>query len=97
VSSGFQAVVRTPTIEAGRRGYPGKPRKRVAMETKMQRSPIIARWHALVARKNAAALQDLLADDVSFLSPVVYKPQIGKPIVEKYLGAALRVLEHFQG
>ena len=30
--------------------------------------------------------------EVSF--PVVYKPQIGKPIVEKYLGAALRVLNN---
>ena len=60
----------------------------------MQRSPVIARWHALVARRDAAALHDLLADDVSFLSPVVYKPQIGKPIVEKYLGAALKVLNN---
>jgi len=67
------------------------------MGTEMQKSPVIAKWHALVARKDAAALHDLLADDVSVLSPVVYKPQIGKPIVEKYLGAALRVLEHFQG
>ena len=48
----------------------------------------------IVARKDAAALKDLLADDVRFLSPVVYKPQIGKPIVEKYLGAALRVLNN---
>jgi hypothetical protein len=94
VSSGFQAVARTPTIEAGRRGYSGKPRKRVAMGTEMQKSPVIAKWHALVARKDATALHDLLADDVSFLSPVVYKPQIGKPIVEKYLGAALRVLNN---
>jgi len=64
------------------------------MGTEMQKSPVIAKWHALVARKDAAALHDLLADDVSFLSPVVYKPQIGKPIVEKYLGAALRVLNN---
>ncbi len=60
----------------------------------MQKSPVIEKWHAIVARKDAAALHDLLADDVRFLSPVVYKPQIGKPIVKKYLDAALQVLNN---
>jgi hypothetical protein len=60
----------------------------------MQRPAVIAKWHAVVAQKDIGALRDLLADDVTFLSPVVYKPQIGKPLVSKYLSAALQVLNN---
>lgn len=48
-------------------------------------------WHQLVAERNAAGLDTLLADDVVFYSPVVYKPQEGKPITTMYLAAALHV------
>ena len=60
----------------------------------MQRPAIIANWHALVARRAPDALDDLLAEDVIFLSPVVHKPQIGKTITRKYLAAALQVLNN---
>lgn len=51
-------------------------------------------WHDLVARRDAEALDPLLADDVVFHSPVVHSPQKGKPITKLYLGAALRVLNN---
>jgi hypothetical protein len=48
-------------------------------------------WHQLVAERNAAGLDELLADEVVFYSPVVYTPQVGKPITALYLAAALHV------
>lgn len=56
----------------------------------MQAHPI-AIWHALVAAKNAAGLDDLLAEDAVFISPVVHTPQHGKPIAKLYLSAAFEV------
>lgn len=51
----------------------------------------VARWHRIVAIRDAAALSDLLADNVVFHSPVVHMPQVGKAITTQYLAAALRV------
>ncbi len=34
-------------------------------------------WHRLVEARDAAALDDILADDVVFHSPVVHTPQEG--------------------
>jgi len=51
----------------------------------------LERWHQLVAARNAAGLDDLLADDVIFYSPVVHTPQVGKAITTLYLSAALHV------
>ncbi|MDH5285618.1 MAG: nuclear transport factor 2 family protein [Betaproteobacteria bacterium] len=48
-------------------------------------------WHAIVAARDAAGLDGLLADDVVFHSPVVHTPQRGKPLTNMYLGAAMRV------
>jgi hypothetical protein len=50
-----------------------------------------AAWHELVRTRNAKALDALLADNVTFYSPVVHTPQIGKAITLQYLSAALRV------
>lgn len=57
----------------------------------------IKRWHQLVDAKDPKALDDLLADNVVFHSPVVHTPQEGKAITKLYLTAALRTLnnEHF--
>ncbi len=52
----------------------------------------LERWHQVVASRDAAALQTLLADDVVFHSPVVHTPQVGKAITAKYLEAALHTL-----
>lgn len=51
----------------------------------------LARWHEVV-RGDHAGLQDLLADDVVFLSPVVFTPQEGKEITTAYLTAAFASL-----
>ncbi len=47
----------------------------------------VARWHDFVAGKGGD-LDELLADDVVFYSPVVFTPQEGKAITKLYLGAA---------
>ena len=49
-------------------------------------------WHRIVRERDPDGLDDLLADDVFFHSPVVHTPQRGKPITAMYLGAAVIVL-----
>lgn len=51
-------------------------------------------WHRLVETKDEDGLEDILADDVVFHSPVVHTPQEGKPITKMYLAAALHVLNN---
>jgi len=51
----------------------------------------LARWHRIVATRDARGLGDLLADQVVFHSPVVHTPQVGRAITTKYLAAALQV------
>ena len=52
----------------------------------------ISRWHDIVRARDASKLGELLADDVTFYSPVVHTPQIGKAITTMYLSAAVHVL-----
>jgi ketosteroid isomerase-like protein len=54
----------------------------------------IATWHKLLETKDAAGLDNLLADDVVFYSPVVHTPQVGKAITTLYLTAALYVFNN---
>ncbi|HQR78057.1 MAG TPA: nuclear transport factor 2 family protein [Burkholderiaceae bacterium] len=49
-------------------------------------------WHRIVRERDPEGLDDLLADDVVFHSPVVHTPQRGKPITAMYLAAAVIVL-----
>lgn len=49
-------------------------------------------WHAFVRTKDSSAFSEILADDVSFHSPVVHTPQQGKAITLMYLEAAHDVL-----
>jgi ketosteroid isomerase-like protein len=51
----------------------------------------VAAWHKILETKDAAGLDNLLADDVVFYSPVVHTPQKGKQITTLYLTAALFV------
>lgn len=51
----------------------------------------LARWHDLVASRDARGLDALLADEVVFHSPVVHTPQVGKAITAKYLAGAMQV------
>lgn len=48
-------------------------------------------WHNIVRTRDASGLDELLADDVVFYSPVVHAPQLGKAITTMYLAAAVRV------
>jgi len=54
--------------------------------------PAIETWHQLIRDKNAAGLDDILADDAVFHSPVVHTPQEGKALAKLYLSAAIMVL-----
>jgi hypothetical protein len=54
----------------------------------------IAAWHKILETKDAAALDNILADNVVFHSPIVNTPQEGKPITKLYLTAALYVFNN---
>jgi hypothetical protein len=51
----------------------------------------IKTWHRLVENRNVDGLEELLADEAVFHSPVVHTPQVGKAITKKYLAAAFQV------
>lgn len=48
-------------------------------------------WHQFIETKNPKILDDLLANEVIFYSPIVWAPQEGKQITKLYLMAALEV------
>jgi hypothetical protein len=54
----------------------------------------IEQWHQVVKSRDAAALKQLLAEDVVFVSPVVHTPQAGRPLTMAYLQAAMKVLNN---
>jgi hypothetical protein len=49
-----------------------------------------------VQDRDEAAIQALLADNVVFTSPVVFKPYAGKPITAAILRGVLRIFEDFR-
>jgi len=49
-------------------------------------------WHQMIEERNAGALDEVLADDAVFHSPVVHTPQEGKALTKMYLTAAIMVL-----
>ena len=51
----------------------------------------VSSWHELAASRNPSGLDELLAEEVVFHSPVVHTPQAGKRITTLYLAAALHV------
>lgn len=57
-----------------------------------ERPAVIEHWHRVVAERDMAGLDALLADDVVFHSPVVHTPQAGKGLTRMYLQAAMHVL-----
>ena len=50
------------------------------------------RWEHIAASGDFDQLDELLADDVVFESPVVHTPQLGRAITKAYLVAAVQVL-----
>jgi hypothetical protein len=55
-------------------------------------STALTRWREIAHSGNVDGLDALLADDVVFFSPVVFRPQHGKAITRSYLSAAVAVL-----
>lgn len=53
-------------------------------------------FRAAVEAADLQAVEDLLADDVVFTSPVAFKPYPGKPIVAAILRGVFRVFEDFR-
>ena len=51
----------------------------------------LAKWHTFVQSPKAEILNEILAEDVVFHSPVVWTPQRGKMITITYLMAAAQV------
>lgn len=49
-----------------------------------------------VESKDMAAVDDCLAEDVVFLSPVAHTPYLGKPITSAILRAVVEVFEDFR-
>ena len=49
---------------------------------------VVERWHQHLRSELTGGLDELLADDVVFYSPVVYTPQRGKDVTKLYLQAA---------
>ena len=57
-----------------------------------ERPAAVRAWHAVVQSRDPARLDDLLADDVVFRSPAVFKSQEGKAVTTQYLTSAMAVL-----
>jgi len=57
----------------------------------MKRIPLaIERWESVASKRDFALLDQLLADDVVFESPIVHTPQVGRAITTRYLVGAVR-------
>jgi hypothetical protein len=57
-----------------------------------EQPPALRAWHAVAQSRDPALLTDLLADDVEFRSPAVFRPQQGKALTTLYLAGAIAVL-----
>lgn len=54
--------------------------------------PTVDAWHRIIEQRNPAGLDEVLADQAVFHSPVVHTPQEGKALTKLYLSAAMMVL-----
>jgi hypothetical protein len=62
------------------------------MERAMDRSmDALKLWHEMVIERNPGRLDEILAEDCVFLSPVVHTPQVGRELVKFYLTGAMLV------
>jgi hypothetical protein len=52
----------------------------------------LADWHHAITSRDIAKLDDILAANATFHSPLVHTPQVGKDITKMYLSAAFHVL-----
>jgi len=56
----------------------------------------LSRWHQFVETANSEILEDILAENVKFHSPFVWKPKDGKPITVRILTTVTTVFEDFR-
>ena len=56
----------------------------------------LSRWHEMLQTRDMSILNELLADDVMFRSPVAFNPYAGKQIVYFILTNVIQVFENFQ-
>ncbi len=56
----------------------------------------LEQWHKFVKTQDAELLDEILADDVKFHSPFVWKPKEGKQITTTILTTVIDVFEEFQ-
>jgi len=54
----------------------------------------LERWHEIIRERKPELLDEILAEDCVFLSPVVHTPQRGREITKLYLTGAMHVLGH---
>ena len=52
----------------------------------------LAIWHQCVANQDPSLLDQILAEDCVFISPVVHTPQRGRDLTKLYLSGAMAVL-----
>ena len=57
--------------------------------------PAIQKWHNMLETRDMSILNELLADDVVFRSPVAFKPYEGKQVVFFILTNVIQVFENF--
>ena len=57
---------------------------------------VVKKWHEFVTNSDTTILDDLLAENAVFHSPVVWTPQEGKYITKMYLMAAGMVMKDFE-
>ena len=48
-------------------------------------------WHDMVRRRDLARLDEILAEDCVFISPIVHTPQQGRELTQLYLTGAANV------
>lgn len=56
----------------------------------------ITDWHEFVKTQDAAILEEILADDIEFHSPFVWKPKEGKRTAIVILTTVAKVFENFR-
>ncbi|WP_130804827.1 nuclear transport factor 2 family protein [Acinetobacter ihumii] len=55
----------------------------------------VQRWHEMLDTRDISILNELLADDVCFHSPVAFKPYQGKQVVFFILSNVITIFENF--
>ena len=55
----------------------------------------LVRWHDMVTTRDMSILNELLAEDVVFRSPVAFNPYAGKAVVSFILQNVIQVFENF--